>query len=172
MKKNNKNITKLYERLGYSVISEPNPEVTLPDGAIVDGYVDHKRGEVYISPDAENGVYKHELMHIISRMSKRNAQSFLNFCKKNISEWDELYAKNKEKYDEIKSNNPDFKVDKELLEQETIADLSIKLSEDDVIEKYRDSSLDFLGRVRLWFRILGNQAVRISVPKSLLARKI
>lgn len=156
--KNNKNITKLYERLGYSVISEPNPEVKLPDGAIVDGYVDHKRGEVYISPTAANGVYKHELMHIISRMSKRNSQSFLNFCKKNVAEWDELYKENEKKYNEIRAKNPDFKVDEELLEQETIADLSIRLSQDDVIEKYRDSSLDFLGRVRLWYNILTNQA--------------
>ncbi len=155
---NAENYRSLYNRMGYSVISEPNPEVKLPDGAVVDGYVDHKRGEVYIAPDAKNSVYKHELMHIISRMSKRNSQSFLNFCKKNIAEWDELYSKNKEKYDEIKSNNPDFKVDEELLEQETIADLSIELSKDDVIEKYRDSSSDFLGRVRLWYNILKNQA--------------
>ncbi len=156
--KNNKNITKLYGRLGYSVISEPNPEVKLPEGAVVDGYVDHKRGEVYISPNAENGVYKHELMHIISRMSKRNSQSFLEFCKKNVSEWDELYKENEKKYNDIKSKNPDFAVSENLLEQETIADLSIELSKDEVIEKYRDSGAGFLGRVSLWFKILKNQA--------------
>ena len=162
----------LYERLGYSVISKPNPEVTLPKDKKVDGYVDHKRGEVYIAPDSENGVYKHELMHIISRMSKRNSQSFLNFCKKNVAEWDKLYKENEKKYNEIRAKDPDFVVNKELLEQETIADLSIELAKDEVIEKYRDSSLDFLGRVRLWFRILGNQAAVYFGKDSSQARKV
>ncbi|MBQ3181381.1 MAG: hypothetical protein IJB50_01280, partial [Clostridia bacterium] len=40
------------------------------------------------------------------------------------------------------------------------------------IEKYRDSSLDFLGRVRLWFRILGNQAIVYFGKDSSQARKI
>lgn len=138
----------IFERLGFRVISEPNVE-NMPDN--VDGYVDFKRREVYLNPNAADPmrqVIKHEIAHILERNNTRFVRSMIRMFRTDFkAEWAKAEAKVNEVY-------AGLELTPEQRTSEIVAEVSLELTTDAVILRTAQNNPGVMPRIKLWWNYL------------------
>lgn len=120
----------------------------------VDGYVDYKLGEVYINPNAQNPqnvVMKHELTHVMERVSTKYLKQASDYIKTTLPEvWERTREQVINKYDRLGIDVSEH------LESETMAEIASEFSTDKAINRY-GTSARFCRNISLWFSYMAKK---------------
>lgn len=144
------------EALGYKVIDVPRAERVKADVDLesIDGYVDYKLGEVYINPNAQNPqnvVMKHELTHVMERVSTKYLKQASDYIKTTLPEvWERTREQVINKYDRLGIDVSEH------LESETMAEIASEFSTDKAINRY-GTSARFCRNISLWFSYMAKK---------------
>lgn len=156
---------RVVEALGYRVIDAPRAERIKADVDLesIDGYVDYKLGEVYINPNAQNPqnvVMKHELTHVMERVSTKYLKQASDYIKTTLPDvWERTRQQVIDKYDRLGIDVSEH------LESETMAEIASEFSTDKAINRY-GTSARFCRNISLWFSYM---AKKITIPKRINA---
>ncbi len=120
----------------------------------VDGYVDYKLGEVYINPNTQNPqnvVMKHELTHVMERVSTKYLKQASDYIKTTLPEvWERTREQVINKYDRLGIDVSEH------LESETMAEIASEFSTDKAINRY-GTSARFCRNISLWFSYMAKK---------------
>ena len=120
----------------------------------VDGYVDYKLGEVYINPNAQNPqnvVMKHELTHVMERVSTKYLKQASDYIKTTLPEvWERTREQVINKYDRLGIDVSEH------LESETMAEIASEFSTDKAINRY-GTIARFCRNISLWFSYMAKK---------------
>ena len=147
---------RVVEALGYRVIDAPRAERVKADVDLesIDGYVDYKLGEVYINPNAQNPqnvVMKHELTHVMERVSTKYLKQAGDYIKTTLPDvWERTRQQVIDKYDRLGIDVSEH------LESETMAEIASEFSTDKAINRY-GTSARFCRNISLWFSYMAKK---------------
>ena len=147
---------RVVEALGYRVIDAPRAERVKADVDLesIDGYVDYKLGEVYINPNAQNPqnvVMKHELTHVMERVSTKYLKQASDYIKTTLPDvWERTRQQVIDKYDRLGIDVSEH------LESETMAEIASEFSTDKAINRY-GTSARFCRNISLWFSYMAKK---------------
>ena len=147
---------RVVEALGYRVIDAPRAERIKADVDLesIDGYVDYKLGEVYINPNAQNPqnvVMKHELTHVMERVSTKYLKQASDYIKTTLPDvWERTRQQVIDKYDRLGIDVSEH------LESETMAEIASEFSTDKAINRY-GTSARFCRNISLWFSYMAKK---------------